>query len=150
MSPTTQSSTPGVSRRSNARTGNRRRRNSAMPAWPTRPAEPTTSTLLVVFMRSSCWEFFINSNPLAESHRHVVRHGHFRRQFFALSREHPILSDLKRNFLAVFESLKCVLLLCHAGADEQSARQFHFNAQHDAEEISVAQQGTITIGLDSR
>src|SRR5436190_23655973 len=52
MSPTTQSSTPGVCTISNPRTGSLRRCNSATTARPMRPAEPTTKTMLLSILCS--------------------------------------------------------------------------------------------------
>src|SRR5947207_1510885 len=73
-------------------------------------------------------------DSFTQGNRDVVSHGHFRREFVTLAGEHAVLADLKRNLLAVVESLKTVFLLRHAGANEQTARQFQLHPQHDPEE----------------
>src|SRR6266496_3866849 len=67
MSPTAASCSPGVFWQSNPRTGMPRDFNSATTAWPIRPAEPTTRTVLLLFMGSTRRRSAQKNPPIPDS-----------------------------------------------------------------------------------
>src|SRR5258706_14950320 len=73
------------------------------------------------------WKPVLRSNMLPDVRRREIEFA-LRGQSGGFGAQDPVLADLKRNFFAILQTLLRILLLGHAGADDQAAGQFQLDA----------------------